>query len=271
MRHRITIFALAICAVFATRCFEIEQTLDIKKDMSGTAGFKIGIDFEPMVTIMANMQHQMAGKKGVATKEEIEAAKADFRKQQADKKEKEKEDPKKMKAEMNKSLPKGITLLDATVDEKEFSVTSMFHFAFDKLDHLVGVKLPSKKSAEKGGGGGDPTEKNVIDQPFEGMEVIDKGDTFTIRTKPQNPAESVQSETKGQAPKPDPEMEKMMKDAFKKMRVAWKITAPFTVVSTNAMRREGNTLIWEYDYAALEKMSKSGAKVPEGVMVTYKK
>ncbi|HSP17357.1 MAG TPA: hypothetical protein VLV78_21615 [Thermoanaerobaculia bacterium] len=271
MRHRITILALVVCAVFATRCFEIEQTIDLKKDMSGTAGFKMGIDFEPMVVIMANMQHSMSGAKGVATKKEIDAAKADFLKQQKDKKKDPAEDPKKMKAEMNKSLPKGITLLDANVDEKEMSVTTMFHFAFDKLDHLVGVKLPSKKSAE-GKGGGDPTEKNVIDQPFESLEVLDKGDTFTIRTKPQNPAESVKSETSKESPgKVDPEMEKMMKDAFKKMRVAYKITAPFTVVSTNAMRREGNTLIWEYDYATFEKMSKSGSKVPEGVTVTYKR
>ncbi len=133
------------------------------------------------------------------------------------------------------------------------------------------VKLPSKKSAESKGGG-DPTEKNVIDQPFQGLEVVEKGDTFTIRTKPQNPAESVQSETSKESPgKMDPDMEKMMKDAFKKMRVAYKITAPFAVVSTNAMRREGSTLIWEYDYATLEKMGKSGAKVPEGVTVTYKR
>ncbi len=265
MRHRLTILALAICAVFATRCFEIEQTLDIKKDMSGVAGFKMGVDFEPMVVIMANMQHSMSGAKGVATKKEIEAAKADFRKQQVQKK-KEEIDPEKVKAEANKNLPKGIKLLDLTVDEKEFSVTSMFKFAFDRVDHLVGVKLPSKKESQ------DPADKNVIDQPFESLEFSEKGDTFTIRTKPANPAESVKSETskEGQG-KPDPEMEKMMKDAFSKMKIAYRITAPFTVVSTNAMRREGNTLIWEYDYATLEKLGKSGAKVPEGVTVTYKK
>jgi hypothetical protein len=265
MRQRITLLALIVCAVFATRCFEIEQKIDIKQDMSGTADFKLGVDFEPMVTIMANMQHQMAGQKGLATKKEIEAAKAEFRKQQADKKGKdESADPKKLKAEIAKNLPKGITILDTNVEQTEFSISTMFKFGFDKLNHLVGVKLPSKKSD-------DPTQKNVIDSPFEGLEVVEKGDTLTIRTKPMNPAESVQSETSKEAPKMDPDMEKMMKDAFKKMRIAYKITAPFTVVSTNAMRRDGNTLVWEYTYESLEKMSKSGAKVPEGVMVTYKR
>ncbi len=264
MRHRITILALAVCAVFATRCFEIEQTLDIKKDMSGVAGFKMGIDFEPMVVIMANMQRSMAGKKGPATKKEIEAAKADFRKQQAQKKTKDEFNPEAVKAEANKSLPKGIKLLDVAVDQKDFSITSLFHFAFDRIDHLVGVKLPKKNSE-------DPTDKNVIDQPFESLEFSEKGDTFTIKTKPANPAESVKSEASKEGPPADPEMEKMMEDAFKKMRIAYKITAPFTVVSTNAMRREGNTLIWEYDFAALEKMAKSGAKMPEGVTVTYKR
>ncbi len=265
MRHRFTVLALVVCAVFATRCFQIEQTLDIKKDMSGVAGFKMGVDFEPMVAIMANMQRSMSGQKGPATKKDIEAAKADFRKQQAEKKKKDDFDPEKVKAEANKSLPKGIKLLDVAVDEKEFSVTSMFHFAFDRVEHLVGVKLPSKKSSQ------DPADKNVIDQPFESLEYSEKGDTFTIRTKPANPAESVKSETSKEGPPADPEMEKMMKDAFSKMKIAYRITAPFQVVSTNAMRREGNTLIWEYDYATLEKLGKSGAKVPEGVTVTYKR
>jgi hypothetical protein len=56
------------------------------------------------------------------------------------------------------------------------------------------------------------------------------------------------------------------------MRVAWKITAPFEVVSSNATRKEGNTLIWEYDFQKLQKLGSSKKALDDmGVRVTYKK
>src|SRR5256885_791770 len=87
-----------------------------------------------------------------------------------------------------------------------------------------------------------------IDTPFEGLELVEKGDTITIRTKPQNPTEKVQEEAAGGGgPKMDADTEKMMKDAFSKMRVTYRITAPFKIVSHNGTRQEGQTLIWEYN------------------------
>ena len=74
-------------------------------------------------------------------------------------------------------------------------------------------------------------------------------------------------------PKLDKDTEKMIRDAFSKMRVTYRITAPFTVVSHNATRKEGNTLIWEYNLERFEKMSKMPAKNMDdmGVQVTYKR
>jgi hypothetical protein len=64
----------------------------------------------------------------------------------------------------------------------------------------------------------------------------------------------------------------MMNDAFKNLRVAWKITAPFEVISSNATRKEGNTLIWEYDFAGLQKLAASKKAMDDlAVSVTYKK
>src|SRR5438105_15901844 len=104
------------------------------------------------------------------------------------------------------------------------------------------------------------------------MEVIEKGNMITIRTRPQNPADNVKSEASEQAPKLDPETEKMMNDAFKNLRIAWKITAPFEVISSNATRREGKTLIWEYNFEKLQKLAASPKAVDDlGVSVTYKK
>ena len=112
----------------------------------------------------------------------------------------------------------------------------------------------------------------MLEQPFEGLELIEKGDTITIRTKPANPAGKVHADAKEQSSgKMDPEAEKMMRDAFKKMRIVYRITAPFTVVSSNATRKEGDTLVWEYGYDQLEKMEKTQAKADNLVQVVYKK
>jgi hypothetical protein len=92
------------------------------------------------------------------------------------------------------------------------------------------------------------------------------GNLLTIRTKPINPTEKVKQEASN-GPKLDPGTEKMVKDALGKLRVTYRITAPFQVVSHNATRREGQTLVWEYDLSKLEAMAKSDADV----RVTYRR
>ncbi|HEY4639808.1 MAG TPA: hypothetical protein VII75_00560, partial [Thermoanaerobaculia bacterium] len=165
-------------------------------------------------------------------------------------------------------LPPGVKLLDVSVAEKEFGMTTNMKFAFDKLSSLVGVKLGTNKEE-----GGDPTKKSIIDTPFKGLEISETAKTISIHTMPQNPADKVKSETSEQAPKLDPDTEKLMNDAFKNLRIAWKITAPFEVASSNATRKEGNTLIWEYDFAKLQKLAAASPKALDdlGVSVTYKK
>ena len=254
----------ALLVVFATGCFEVEQSIELKRDLSGTANFKLGVDMEPMIMIMAKVQKEMGGDKSPLTKAEIAAAKADFKKKEQ-KGTDTADDPRK---QAEGGLPPGVKLLDVAVAEKEFGVTTTMKFAFDKLSSLVGVKL-GKKQEE----GGDPTKKSIMDSPFAGLEVSETAKTISIHTKPQNPADKVKAETSEQGPKLDPETEKMMNDAFKNLRVAWKITAPFEVASSNATRKEGNTLIWEYDFPTLQKLAAASPKALDdlGVNVTYKK
>ena len=258
-----TIVAL-LSVLLMTGCFQIDQAITLDKNLSGTADFHLGINFEPMITIMAQFAREMSGKTGPATKEEIAKAKADFKKNE------KKSEGEKMPslAEMNKDMPEGVRLLDFKMKERELAIDTDFKFGFDKLQQLVGVKLPSKSAKE--GEPEDPTKKNVIDSPFESLELIEKGNTITLRTKPVNPAEEVKEEAKEGGPKMDAETEKMMEDAFKDLRVTYRITAPFTVVSHNATRKEGDTLIWEYTMEQFEAMSK---KKPDdfGVRVTYRR
>jgi uncharacterized integral membrane protein len=37
----------ALVVLFGTGCFEVEQSIELKRDLSGTANFKLGIDMEP--------------------------------------------------------------------------------------------------------------------------------------------------------------------------------------------------------------------------------
>jgi hypothetical protein len=52
------------------------------------------------------------------------------------------------KAEMAKSLPEGVKLLDFKVAEKDFGVATDFKFGFDRLNRLVDVKLPSTEGRD---------------------------------------------------------------------------------------------------------------------------
>lgn len=257
MRRSLVVVAIVL---LLTGCFEIEQSINLEKDLSGTADFHLGIDMEPMVVVMAQFAREMEGKKGPISAAELAKAKADFKKSMTSKKSTE-EPP--SKEDVAKELPKGVKVLDVRVAEREFGVATDIKFGFEKLNQLIGVKLASKEGA-------DPTQKNVIDTPFEGLEVIEEGNTITIRTKPTNPADKV-NEQAADAPKLDKDTEKLIKDAFGKMRVVYRVTAPFTVVSHNADRKEGKTLIWEYNLDKFEKMSKSRQLEEMAVKVTYKR
>lgn len=257
--------ALAILLLL-TGCFQIDNAIVLKNDLSGTADFHLGIDMEPMVLIMAQMGREMEGKKGPIPPEELAKAKADF-KASAKKNAKKETGEKPKKEDVAKGLPPGVKLISFDAKEADFGVDTYMKFGFDKLSQLVGVKLPSSKDESA-----DPTKKSVIDTPFEGLELVEKGDTITIRTKPQNPTEKVQEEAKeGGGPKMDADTEKMMKDAFAKMRVTYRITAPFKIVSHNATRQEGQTLIWEYNMAKFEEMSKKKNMDDLAVRVTYRR
>jgi hypothetical protein len=252
-----TIVAL-LSLVLMTGCFEIDQSINLEKNLSGTADFHLGVDLEPMVVIMAQFAHEMSGEKGPLTKEALAKARADFKKESKGKSAKDEVS----RADIEKELPEGVKLLDYKMKEREFGIDSDFKFAFDRINRLINVKLPSK--------GKDPTQKNVIDSPFQGLELEEKGNTLTLRTKPLNPQEAVQKEAEG-APKLDAATEKLVRDAFGKMRVTYRVTAPFAIVSHNATRKEGNTLIWEYDLKRFEELEKSKKLEDAGVRVTYKR
>lgn len=250
------VLGLTACLVLAG-CFDVEQTLTLNKDMSGKTGFSMGVDMEPFVLFMLQMQREMSGQKGELTQAEIDKAKQEFL---ASRKTEMTESAEVQKAEVEKSLPPGVKLLDSKLEDQGLKMKARFTFGFDDVAKLAQVKLPSK-------GEGGPGASNPYSEPFSNLQVKDEGSTLLLTNKADNPAEAQKAQTEGMDI--SPEMEKQMKDAFKGLRYTFKVESPFEVVESNATRREGRTLIWEYDLAAFEKMTPEQAA--EGIRVRFKK
>jgi hypothetical protein len=83
-----------------------------------------------------------------------------------------------------------------------------------------------------------------------GLTVIEENGTILITSPTKNPFS-------GAAAKPgepvDAESRAFLEPMTKGFRVASRINAPFEILEHNATRREGTTLIWEIDFAAIEK------------------
>jgi hypothetical protein len=245
-----------------TGCFDVEQSLKLNKDLSGSAGFRMTVNFEPMVLMMLRMQRQMAGKEGEPSAAEIEQAKKEFL---ASKKEQGQQDPAAQKAEMEKSLPPGVKLLDSGFKDEGLKILVHFNFGFDNVAKLAKIKLPNNKKEEKDQPP-QPGSKNPFDTPFGDLQIADQGKTLLLTTKPTDPMAEQTEQMGGEL---TPDMKKQMEEAFKGLRVAWKIETPLEVLESNATRHEGNTQIWEYDLAAFEKMTPQ--QRAEGIRLKLKK
>src|SRR5262245_15362966 len=106
---------LLVCAPLVTGCFDIEQTLTLERNLSGKAGFSMKVDMEPMALFAATMKRSMEGKQGPPTAEEVAAARKEML--DSSKKTTSPADFEKDKKELTKSLPAGVTLLDASATE----------------------------------------------------------------------------------------------------------------------------------------------------------
>jgi len=245
-----------LTAALTTGCFDVEQSLTLERNLSGRAGFTMKIDMEPMAYFMAAMERSFSGKEGEPSAAEVAKARAELVKSSKSKP----FDFEAEKRELSSRLPKGVTLIDATFTEAELAVGAGMVFGFDHPSKLAAIKLSDKKQAGTGGGpAGSP-----IDAPFEGLKVVDEGATILITGPPQNPLENAKDE----AP-PSPDAQKMVAQAMKNLRVAFKITAPFEVVSHNAHRRDGNTLVWQYDLKSFETLTPQ--QLAESIKVRYRK
>lgn len=256
MMRRFSLALLTCSSLLAVGCLDIEHDLQLEKDLSGKAAFAMKFDFEGMAQLMAAVKRGMEGKEGMPTAAEIEAVKQEML---SSGKMTTRGDFEKERAEFEKSLPAGVRLLGATFLEDGLKIGANLSFGFDHVSKLTQITLPGKKS--EGG-----TGQNPVDSPFGGLQVTDEGKSVLITSPVENPAGEEQSQV---PPGADPEMKKQVEQLLKGLRVAFKISAPFDVIEHNAHRKEGTTLVWEYDVKSLQKLSASQLK--SGVRVRYRK
>jgi hypothetical protein len=219
-----------------------------------------------MVMTMLRMQRQMAGAEGEPTPEEIAKAKEDFL---ASKKQDAPPSPEVQRATVEKALPPGVKLLDVDLKDEGFKLAAHMSFAFDDVRKLQEIKLPDDLKAQKEKAEGDPPKpagKNPFANPFDGLQITDEGSTPLLTTQPNDPMAATTEQLGGEL---TPEMKKQIEDAFQGLHVVWKIETPFEVLESNATRREGKTLIWEYDIKTFETMTPQ--QRAEGIRVKLKK
>lgn len=252
---RLTPLALLAAACVTSGCFDIQQALTLERDLSGTAAFNMKVDMEPMVGFMVRMQREMEGKSGDPTPEELAKARAEMI--ASGKTKSSMADVEAEKKKLSATLPEGVRLLDASVAESDLSLALKLVFGFDDPARLAAIQLPKSKDEQPGPG-------NPVDAPFGDLKVVDEGSTVLITGPPQNPMAG----TKDQAP-PDPEMQKMVQQMMSGLRVGFRITAPFEIVEHTAHRREGNTLVWEYDLKSLETLTPE--QLGSSIRVRYRK
>jgi hypothetical protein len=239
-------------------CFDVEQSVSLRRDLSGTAGFNMTVDLEPMIVFMAGMQHSMSGNPGAPTAEEIAAARRDFlQKQQSEDAAKKRQDLAVQKEELQKSMPPGLQLLSASFEDHGTKVSAQFQVGFDDVRKLAQIKLPDKS------GQGQPG-LNPYEDPFSQLKVVDEGPTVLVTLGSVNPAARMQERAGADAAQ-NPEMAKAIEAAFKNARFAFRLDTPFDVVETNATRREGHTLYWEI------RAADPSATMPQTLMARFKK
>jgi hypothetical protein len=253
MRH-LALAAFGLSVLPLTGCVDIEQALTLERNLSGKAVFTVKFEVDSFVGFFLRMQREAEGKKGDPTPAEVAAARKVFLEGARE------EARSGFDAEMKKvaeSLPEGVTFADARFLDDATSIGAVFHFVFDDISKLKQVKLPQPGGPPGPGGGQGRTD------PFEELQVVDDGKTILIRAMAENPLDDQ---------KPDPKDAAAMKEVeglFKGLRVAFRMTSPLEVLEHNAHRKDGTTLIWEYDFGTL--VSLISKQLSPDVRVRYRK
>ncbi len=221
-------------AWFAAGCMQFEYGITLDDDLSGTADLDITIDLDRVAYMSAFIQNAFEGEGGEPTAEQVEAAREELLKEMEQDDDLSEES---LRAEIEPDLPDGVTLVHAKADQTELKTTIDVRLAFDHVDKLKDLKFDD--------GDGDGEDEGSIDsEPFQGLEIVEQGDEIIVRNDPIDPT----SEMEDVSLVSDEMLEKMLEG----FGITFKLTTPFEIVEHNASRKDGRTLVWEYNYETLE-------------------
>lgn len=257
-------------------CWDLEQSVVLRRDLTGEAEFRVGVDKRPLRLLGLRKKLELEGKGRAPTSEEAAAAWAD-----------ESETPRgvpiaerleKIKSELATKLPAGARLIDCSLSDDGKWNRARFHLGFTDLNVLGRAGLfnlePDGGGAPASAGETTPdaaTAKSAKSlEPFRRVRIEDEGSTILVTSEPLRPDFYMDSAflVKGQTVD-NPEWNRLVGESFSAFRIAFRLQAPFEVVESNATRREGDTLFWEYDYETLARR-RVGEPIA-GIRVRYKK
>ena len=242
MRYLRGMLVAGVCW-FAAGCMQFDYGITLEEDLSGTADVDLAIDLDRVAYMSAYIQNAFSGEGGEPTAEQIEEAREEIL---AEVDEDEDFSVESMRAEIEPDLPDGVELVDANVNRKELLTTVNMRFAFDHVDKLKEIRLDDDDEGEDSGA-------PVDSQPFENLEIIEDGDRIIIRSEPINPMQEI--DEMGEMPFVSDEMIEKLLQGF---GVTFSITSPFTVEEHNATRKDGKTLVWEFNLETLKSGEATG-------------
>ena len=230
-------------AWFAAGCMQFDYGITLEDDLSGTADVDLAIDLDRVAYMSAYIQNAFGGEGGEPSAEQIREAREEIL---AEVDEDEDFSVESMRAEIEPDLPDGVVLLYANVDRDELLTTVNMRFAFDHVDKLKEIRLDDDDDGE---GSGAPVDS----EPFENLEIIEDGDEIIIRSEPINPMQEI--DEMGEMPFVSDAMIDKLLQGFS---VTFSITSPFKVEEHNATRKDGKTLVWEFNLETLESGEATG-------------
>lgn len=261
-KHLVLVLAVGAAAALGG-CVDVEESVSLRRDLSGTADFSMTVDLEPMFAFQAGMQHRMLGKAGDPTAAEIDQARKESLEGLNKDPTRKQQETAAAKAQLEQGLPPGVRLLSNSFDLQGTKVVLRCQFGFVDVQRLAKVKWFEGRWERPG--------QNPWSYPFATLQLVDEGRTLLV-TVSGAAAEARLQETAAEGaprleagPPATPEMSKALAGAFKTARFAFRLDSPFEVVETNAIRRDGRTLYWEVTAAD------PNAKVPQTLTARLEK
>lgn len=242
--RRIRSLAALFAVLTVPACFQIDYGLVLERDLSGRADLDVTVDLEGMAYGLARFQRGMQGMEGPPTPEEVEAARAELRSEMETGALREEN----LLEQVAADLPEGVEVIEARQRREGMRLAVELALRFDHVGRLQRMDV-----ASDGGGGSDS-------RPFGGLQVVEEGSTLVLRNEPIDPLTRAEQNagmiTDGEG---------LIDAMFREMRITFSVRAPFEIVDHNATRREGDRLIWIYDYEAM----KSGG--PQQIYARYRR